>query len=165
MRDRVLNYYHPQAGAKAIQPDELNKLAAYFHEAVVTELQGSHAVVTPPGADVLRICAAITNVVPANPSLNVVTTAVAFVPLDLGAAAIEAKFLDSVTGERLAAMAERKKGSVTNLKRGFTELGHARSARPSFSDRMSGTGRLCEITNGCFVDAKRETPRLSVGQL
>jgi hypothetical protein len=76
----------------------------------------------------LRIRAAITDVAPANPALNVVTTAVAFAPLDLGGAAIEAEFLDSMTGQRLAAMTERKKGSVTNLKGGFTELGHARSA-------------------------------------
>ncbi len=128
MLDPVVIYYHPQAGSKAIQPDELGKLATYFRETVVAELQGSHAVVTSPGADVLRIRAAIIDVVPANPALNVVSTAVAFLPLDLGGAAIEAEFLDSVTGERLAAMTERKKGSVMNLKGGFTEMGHARAA-------------------------------------
>lgn len=26
-------------------------------------------------------------------------------------------------------------------------------------------GRLLEVTNGCFVDAQREKPRLGVGQL
>ena len=30
---------------------------------------------------------------------------------------------------------------------------------------MSVGGRLLEVTNGGFVDAKREKPRLSVGQL
>jgi hypothetical protein len=30
---------------------------------------------------------------------------------------------------------------------------------------MTGSGRLLEVTNGGFVDAKREKPRLSVGQL
>jgi len=30
---------------------------------------------------------------------------------------------------------------------------------------MTGSGRLLEVTNGGFVDAKREKPRLSVRQL
>jgi Protein of unknown function (DUF3313) len=95
---------------------------------VVTELADSHPVTKESGPDVLRVRAAIIDVVPANPALNVATTLVAFVPLDLGGAAIEAEFIDSLSGERLAAMVERKKGSPTNLKGGFTELGHARTA-------------------------------------
>lgn len=126
--DPVLVYYHPRAGSKAIQPEELKKLADYFREAVVAELTGSYPVTTDAGPDVLRVRAAIVDVVPANPALNVATTMLAFVPLDLGGAAIEAEFLDSVSGERLAAMAERKKGSPANLKSGFTELGHAKTA-------------------------------------
>lgn len=128
MLDPVVVYYHPQAGSKAIQPEELARLATYFREAVIAELQGTYPVVTAPGPDVLRIRAAITDVVPASPALNVVTTAVAFVPLDLGGAAIEAEFLDSTTGERLAAMIDRKRGSSLDLKGGFTELGHAKAA-------------------------------------
>jgi hypothetical protein len=128
MLDPVVVYFHPQASSKAIQPDEVAKLAMFFREAVVTELQGAYPVVNSPGPDVLRIRAAITDVVPASPALNVVTTAVAFVPLDLGGAAIEAEFLDSMTSERLAAMVDRKKGSSFDLKGGFTELGHAKAA-------------------------------------
>lgn len=128
MLDPVVIYYHPEAGSRAIQPEELQKLAVYFHDAVVTELKGSYEVSKTAGPRVLRIRCAITDVVAANPALNVVTTVVAFVPLDMGGAAIEAEFLDSVTGERLAAMVERKKGSPLNLPGGFTELGHAKAA-------------------------------------
>jgi len=63
-----------------------------------------------------------------HPALNVATPWVAFVPLALGGAAVEAEFIDLVSGERLAAMVERKKGSPTNLKGGFTEWGHAKAA-------------------------------------
>jgi hypothetical protein len=124
----VLVHYHPRAGSKAIHPDELQKLAEYFREAVVTELADSYPVTKESGPDVLRVRTAITDVVPANPALNVATTLVAFVPLGLGGAVIEAEFIDSVSGERLAAMVERKKGSPTDLKGGFTERGHARTA-------------------------------------
>jgi hypothetical protein len=128
MLDPVVIYYHPQAGSNAIQPEELAKLAADFREVVTAELKDSYPVVSTPGPDVLRIRAAITDVVPASPALNVVTTAVAFVPLDLGGAAIEAEFLDSVTNKRMAAMIDRKRGSSLDLKGGFSELGHARAA-------------------------------------
>jgi hypothetical protein len=95
---------------------------------VVAELADSHPVTNESGPDVLRVRAAITDVVPAKPALKVATTLVAFVPLDLGGAAIEAEFIDSLSGERLAAMVERKKGSPTDLKGGYTELGHANIA-------------------------------------
>jgi len=62
------------------------------------------------------------------PALNVATPWVAFVPLDLGGAAVEAEFIDAFSGERLAAMVERKKDSPTNLKGGFTAWGHAKTA-------------------------------------
>ena len=126
--DPVVIYYHPSAENRAIRSDDLKMLADYFREAVIAELQGTFAVMTTPGPDVLRIRAAITDVVPASPAVNAVTTVVAFVPLDLGGAAIEAEFLDSATGERLAAMVERKKGSPVNVVGGFTELGYAKAA-------------------------------------
>lgn len=126
--DPVIVYYHPRAGSKAIQPDELKKLAAYFREAVINELANDFPVTTEAGPDVLRIRAAITDAAPANPALNAATTLVAFVPLDLGGATIEVEFIDSSNGERLAAMMERKKGSATDLRGGFTELGHAKAA-------------------------------------
>lgn len=126
--DPVLVYYHPRAGSKAIQPEELKKLADYFREAVIAELGDAYPVTNESAPDVLRIRAAITDVVPANPALNAATTVLALVPMDLGGASIEAEFIDSVSGSTLAAMAERKRGSPTDLKGGFTELGHARTA-------------------------------------
>lgn len=55
MLDPVLIYYHSQAGNRAIRPEKLNKFAGYFRETVV----------------------------PANRALNAVTTAVAFVPIEV----------------------------------------------------------------------------------
>jgi Protein of unknown function (DUF3313) len=128
MLDPVVIYLHVQAQGRGLSPDALKKLADEFRDIVVAELGPDYPVTSQPGADVLRIRAAIIDVVPANPALNVLTTAVAFVPMDMGGASLEAEFLDSQTGERLAAMAETKRGTPTDLKGGFTELGHARSA-------------------------------------
>jgi len=128
MLDPVIISLHPQAQNRGLAPDELKKLADEFRDIVVAELGADYPVTSESGADVLRIRAAITDVVPANPALNALTTAVAFVPMDMGGASLEAEFLDSRTGERLAAMAETKRGTPIDLKGGFTELGHARSA-------------------------------------
>jgi len=46
----------------------------------------------------------------------------------LGAFAIEVEFLDSQTGERLAAGVDQKLGTPFDGVSGFTRLGHARAA-------------------------------------
>ena len=126
--DPVSIYYHHEAQGREILPDELAKLTEAFYQAVIDELGDEYPVVERPGADVLRIRCAITDVIPANVSLNVVTSMVAFVPVDMGGAAIEVEFLDSVTGERLAAGVDQKLGTPVDGITGFTRLGHAKSA-------------------------------------
>ena len=128
MIDPVVMYYDPKAKNQEIRPDDLNRLADEFRDVVVAELGNSFPVVNAPGRDVLRVRAAITEIIPASPALNVVTTLVVFVPLDMGGAAIEAEFIDSMTNERVAAMVERKLGTPFDLKSGFTSLGHARAS-------------------------------------
>ncbi len=128
MLDPIVVVYHPEAKNKEIRPDDLKRLTDEFRDAVLSELQGNFPVVDTPGPDVLRVRAAITEIIPANPALNVLTTAVAFVPLDMGGAAIEAEFIDSSTNEVMATMVERKLGTPLDLKSGFTSLGHARAS-------------------------------------
>lgn len=131
MLDPVVVYYAPDAPDRQIQPDDLKRLTDYFRTAAVEAVRDAYPVVETPGPGVLRIRAAITDVVPANPLLNVVTTAAVFIPLDMGGAAMEAEFLDSVTNERLAAIIERKTGmplDPRDMIRGFTKWGHAEAA-------------------------------------
>ncbi|HHW77261.1 MAG TPA: DUF3313 domain-containing protein [Xanthomonadaceae bacterium] len=136
MIDPVVMYYDPKAKNQEIRPDDLNRLADEFRDVVTAELGKNFPVVNTPGQDVLRIRAAITEIIPANPALNVVTTVVAFVPLDMGGAAIEAEFIDSMTNERVAAMVERKLGTPFDLKSGFTSLGHARASFKSWAAEL-----------------------------
>lgn len=127
MIEPAVVYLHPEARNRAIQPEELEKLTAYFRETVVKEVQDQYPVVDTPGPDVLRIRAAITDVIPVKPVTNILSTAVIGIPLDMGGAAIEAEFLDSETGERLGAVVDLKLGTPLDVS-GFTPLGHARSA-------------------------------------
>lgn len=127
MIDPVVVYFHPDARNRAIDPKELKKLTGYFRETVVRELEDEYPIVNAPGPDVLRVRAAITDVIPVKPITNILTVAAIGIPLDMGGAAIEAEFLDSETGERLGAVVDMKLGTPLDIN-GFTSLGHAKTA-------------------------------------
>jgi hypothetical protein len=124
----VAVYYHPEAAEREIRPDELKKLTDSFREAVVAHLGGDYRVTDEAAADVLRVRCAITDVVPVRPVLNATTSLVALVAADVGGAAIEVEFLDSVTGERLAAGVDQKLGKHVSGWTGLTRLGQASQA-------------------------------------
>jgi hypothetical protein len=126
--DPVAVYYHPQASEREIRPDELKKLTDSFRAAVVEHLGDDYRVTDEPGADVLRVRCAITDVIPVRPALNAFTSLVAFVAVDVGGAAIEVEFLDSTTGERLAAGVDRKLGKSIDGMASIQRLGQARQA-------------------------------------
>ncbi len=121
-------YYHPEAGSREIRPDELKKLTDSFREAVVTQLGTDYRVTDESAPDVLRVRCAITDVIPIRPALNAAASLVAFVAVDVGGAAIEVEFLDSVTGERLAAGIDQKLGRRIDGPAGLTRVGQARRA-------------------------------------
>ncbi|MDD4893725.1 MAG: DUF3313 domain-containing protein [Candidatus Omnitrophica bacterium] len=127
MIDPVVVYFHPDARNRAIQPEELEKLTKFFRETVIKEVEDKYPVVDTAAPDVLRIRAAITDVIPLKPVTNILAVAIIGVPLDMGGAAIEAEFLDSETGERLGAIVDMKMGTPLDIS-GFTPLGHTKGA-------------------------------------
>ncbi len=131
MIDPVVIYQPQGAKKKPVKPEELKKLTEQFRNDAIEAVKDAYPVVDRPGPDVMRIRTAITDLVSANPWLNLAATAAVLVPVDMGGAAMEAEFIDSLTGERLAAVVDRKGGSPLDLV-GFTgaysEWGHARAA-------------------------------------
>ena len=121
-------YYHPEAKQHEILPQELENLRVVFHDAVVAELGDDFAVTADPAPGILRIRCAITEVIPSNPGVNLVTSLVAFVAVDVGGAAIEFEILDSLTGERLAAGVDQKLGKSIDGLANLTRLGQAEHA-------------------------------------
>jgi len=121
----VTVYLLPEAEDRGIDPDDLDRLARYFTDAITDELMGSgYEVVTEPGPGVLYMSLAITNVEPTggkkNAALKAGATAASLavapgaslaVPrLSVGRVEIEGEMLDSVSGERIAAFVTRKGG-------------------------------------------------------
>lgn len=128
MLDPVAVRFHPLANDRQVRPDELVRLTDAFREAVVAELGQDCAVTDEPAPDVLRVRCAITDVVPVQPVINLVSELAVFVAVDIGGAAIEVEFLDSTSGERLAAGVDQKFGRPIDCIGGLTRLGHARRA-------------------------------------
>ena len=119
-------YVLPEAEDRGIDPDDLDRLARYFADAITDELDDSdrYEVVTEPGPGVAVVRIAITNVEPTGGGKNTALTAgaaaasVAVVPgagllaprLSVGKAGIEGEILDSVSGERIVAFVMGKSG-------------------------------------------------------
>lgn len=126
MIEPITVYLLPEAENRGIDPDDLDRLARYFTNAITDELLGSdrYEVVTEPGPGVLDIRIAITNVEPTggkkNAALKAGATAasVAVAPgaslavprLSAGKVEIEGEMLDSVSGERIGAFVTGKSG-------------------------------------------------------
>jgi len=99
--------------------EELKNLSEHLRVAFTDELtRGGYSVVTEPGDGVLRVRAALTELVPVDPAKNVAAKAVGtvigvglFLPtVDIGQAAIEVDMRDCITNARVAAFADRKAG-------------------------------------------------------
>lgn len=124
----------PQAEQRDLEPAKLNELAAYFRNQVIAELEASqYAVVGAPGAGTIRVRAALTDVEPANPLLNI-HPAMIVSGVGLGGASMEAELLDSQTGEVVAAVVDTQKGS-----RGFdglTKYGNAEDVIDRWAKRL-----------------------------
>src|ERR1700722_11786201 len=119
-------YLLPEARDRGIDPDDLERLAKYFHDAVTDELakSGRYQIVTEPGPDVLELNVAITNVEPTGGKKNaavkgaVTAATVTTVPgiglavprLSVGKVGIEGEILDSASGDRLVAFVPAKGG-------------------------------------------------------
>lgn len=99
--------------------EELKNLSEHLRVAFTSELaRGGYTIVDVPGEGVLRVRAALTELVPVDPAKNVAAKVVGsaigvglFLPtVDIGQAAIEVDMRDSVTAARVAAFADRKAG-------------------------------------------------------
>ncbi len=139
MIDPVVVYLHPEAKNRQIDPEALSELTEYFRNAVIEEVQDVYPVVDKPGPDVLRIRAAITDIIPANPLINTTMVLAVGLPVDMGGASMEAEFLDATTHKPLGAVVDKKVGIPVNPEDylvGFTTWGHAKTACDAWAELL-----------------------------
>lgn len=137
MIDPLQVHLPPTSRAESIDPDRIRALTETFRGAVQDSLGDVYPIVQTPADDVLRIRAAITDLDPARPGVNILTALLLPVRFDLGGAAIEVELLDAVTGKRMAAMVDRKRGSHFNAWRGFSKWGDTRSAFRQWAEELA----------------------------
>lgn len=128
MLDHVRVRIDKKKAQRELTQAELNKLAGDFRKVVAKELSSGYEVVSRPGPGVLQVSAAIVDVIPVNPAINMMSGAALLMPLDLGGASIEVKFLDSVSGELLAEMSDTKRQSHLTLNMGWKRWSHVQEA-------------------------------------
>jgi Protein of unknown function (DUF3313) len=141
MMDHVVFYFHKDSKYKGIHADELKQLADAFHKAFAEALGDAYPIVDAPGPDVLRVRTAITNVKPSKPALNTITSIIpiglAFSTIkkattgthaNVGAASLEAEFLDSQSNGQLAVVIDAESGAKYKVVSGMSKWGHANDA-------------------------------------
>ncbi len=121
-----------------IEPVILQELADYYDNAITSAVMDKYEIVDRPGPGVLRIRAAITDIKPASPIINtissvspvgitlaVATKLVTDKNLGTGEAASEIEVVDSVTGERLVADVDRRQGGKMIFRDRWTDAKNA----------------------------------------
>jgi hypothetical protein len=120
--------FAPGSNATAIDPAKTLELAQYFREKLISELRsGGYSVTDKQGGNALIVRMAITGLKKTNPLLNI-HPATKFSGAGLGGASFEGECVDSVTGERIAAVVHSKKGSALSMKAGLSDWDHAKQA-------------------------------------
>ena len=149
MLDEVQFFLKKSAAEQGIQASELKELSDTFHRAIFEALGNAYPLVTEPGADVLRVRLAITDIETSNPAVSGITTVL---PVGLavsvakkattgsytgvGGASMEVEFLDSMSNERLAAAIDTFDGSKMS---GFSKLGATKEAFEFWAKRLRVT--------------------------
>lgn len=149
MLDEAQFYLKKSAAEQGIQASELKELSDTFHRAIFEALGNAYPLVTEPGADVLRVRLAVTDIETSNPAMSGITTVL---PVGLavsvakkattgsytgvGGASMEVEFLDSMSNERLAAAIDTFNGSKMS---GFSKLGATKEAFEFWAKRLRVT--------------------------
>lgn len=98
-----------------------------------------YAIATEPGLGVLRLRMTVNDINKSSPVINLVTTAAAYLPFDMGAVSVEMEAVDSVNGHRVAALLAKRQGlplTPAAFFGSFVPTGHARTGFSRLSKAM-----------------------------
>ncbi len=121
--------FQPPATAR-LQPAEQSELSETLGRRASEAFAPRNAIATEPALGVLRLRVSVDEINKSSRAANLLTAALLFVPLDTGGVAAELIVEDSLSGERVASLADSRQGSP--LGRGgflasFKPTGHAQA--------------------------------------
>jgi len=120
--DPVVVYYGVGTGLHDIPEQDLETLANHLYSALVSQLGADYPLVQRPGPDVLRVQVALTEAEPSDVVMNAMSSALPIRPVSelkqlttgtqafVGTAGIEARIVDALSGELVAAAVDRRQG-------------------------------------------------------
>ena len=133
--DHVIVHFAPDAEGISIDPEKLGELKAHFETGLKEALSKHYEVVEEPGAGVLRLRMAITDIKKTKAAWNI-HPATKLAGFGLGSASMEAEAIDTGTGRRVAAIVETREGSRLAFRAGFQEMGHAKQIIDEWIERF-----------------------------
>jgi len=119
-----------------IKRDDLIVLGQYFRREMHKAVEGKYKVVKKSGPGVLKLRVAITDVKPTDVVANIISKTLFYLPVDMGEAAMEGNLTDSLSGKPVAAIVDRKIGSVFSTSLGYTKWGHVKDAFEEWSAQL-----------------------------
>ena len=122
----AVDWYIPAEMGKEFDKEERKELTLFFRDALEKALAKRFNLVDDARAGGVRVRAAITDINPSSPALNVLLTALLLGPLDSGGVGVELEAVDANSAERLVAYAAVENGSVFEFRADFSRFGHAK---------------------------------------
>lgn len=119
-----------------VSKQEQEQLASSLHAALVSGLKDSYPIAEGPGPDTMIIRPALTHLKPVTPAVNVATTLLIGIPIDVGEAAVEVQFVDSLSGRILGELTASSKGSILDVTRVWTRWDQVHRAFQLWVERL-----------------------------
>jgi Protein of unknown function (DUF3313) len=129
-----------------IDPEKIGEITEYFHAEITKGLQEEdYYIVSLPAKGVMRIRAALTDIVPSKPYLNL-HWATKLSKAGTGGASVEAEFIDSLTEERIVAVIYARQGRGLMYFEGLNKWGYTKDSLQKWALMLRR--RLTELREG-----------------
>ncbi len=138
MFDEVAVRTSLESRGQSISAKDLKKMRNHFQRTLANSACSRLNFTNKPGKGVIMLRTAIVDIKPVNVAANVVSKGLFFVPVDFGKAAIEGELRDSITGQHLASIVDRKFGSFVDPIHSYTTWGAVEDAFEAWSEELGG---------------------------
>jgi hypothetical protein len=137
MFDEVVIKLADDAKGKELGSDDAKKMRDYFQRALAKNACSRLEFRNEAADDVILLRTAIVDIKPVNVAANIISRGLFYVPIDFGEAAIEGELRDSVTGQRLTAIVDRKIGGIIDPMDSYTTWGAVEDAFDEWASQLA----------------------------
>ena len=128
----------PGKDKSRISKNDLQRMRDYFQRTLANAVCSRLEFTNKPGKGVILLRSAIVDIKSVNVAVNIVSRGLFFVPVDFGKAAIEGELRDSVTGQHLVSIVDRKFSSFIDPTHSYTTWGAVEDALDSWGEQLGG---------------------------